>query len=219
MPEKNMKKRAREVLARLNRQYPEVRSALHSRNPYEKLVATILSAQCTDERVNQVTPAVFARYPDARALAQADPAELENLIHSTGFYRQKARHLLEAAKMIVKRHGGEIPADMDALLQLPGVARKTANCVLNDCFGMASGIVVDTHVARVARRLGFTKADKSRAEVIERDLMGLFPQDEWIGLSHRFIALGRTLCSARAPRCAACFLFDLCPSCSSGSPD
>lgn len=206
-------KRAAEVLLRLKERYPDFRSALITRNPYEKLVATVLSAQCTDERVNQVTPGLFARYPDARALAAADRAELEAIIHPTGFYRQKASHLLGAARQLVERHGGDVPADMDALLALPGVARKTANCVLNDCFGIPSGVVVDTHVARVARRLGFTRADKSRASVIEQDLMRLFPREEWIGLSHRLIALGRGICRARRPDCAACFLCDLCPSC------
>ncbi len=205
--------KAAEVLSRLKERYPEFRSALHTRNPYEKLVATVLSAQCTDERVNQVTPTLFARYPDARALARADMEQLEAIIHPTGFYHQKARHLVGAAQILVERHAGEVPADMDALLQLPGVARKTANCVLNDCFGIPSGVVVDTHVARVARRLGFTRADKSKAAVIERDLMQLFPREEWIGLSHRLIALGREICHARRPDCAACFLCDLCPSC------
>jgi endonuclease-3 len=210
--EKNQKKRMARVLDRLAGLYPEVASALVTGDPYEKLVATILSAQCTDARVNQVTPALFARYPDARALAGADVEALERLIHSTGFYHAKARHLLGASARLVEHHGGEIPADMDALLALPGVARKTANCVLNDCFGIASGIVVDTHVARLARRLGFTEADKSRAEVIERDLMALVPREHWITVSHRLIAHGRAVCTARRPACAACPLSGLCPS-------
>lgn len=215
--EKNPKKRMARVLDRLAELYPEVASALITADPFQKLVATILSAQCTDERVNQVTPALFARYPDARALATAEVDALERLIHSTGFYHAKARHLLGASARLVERHGGEIPADMEALLALPGVARKTANCVLNDCFGIASGIVVDTHVARLARRLGFTEADKGRAEVIERDLMAVVPRKDWITVSHRLISHGRAVCTARRPACAACPLADLCPS--AGHPD
>lgn len=199
------------VLDQLACLFPQVESALITRNPYEKLVATILSAQCTDARVNQVTPALFARYPDAPALAEASPGELEDLIHSTGFYHQKARHLLSAARQITERHAGQIPSSMEELTALPGVARKTANCVLNDCFGLASGIVVDTHVARVARRLGFTQADKGRAEIIERDLMALVPEKEWITVSHRFIALGRQICMARRPACESCALRLQCP--------
>lgn len=211
--QKNLKKRAAEVLVRLKERYPQFRSALNTKNPYEKLVATVLSAQCTDERVNQVTPELFARYPDAYALAKADVVEVERMIHPTGFYHQKAKHLLESARVLVERYNGEIPADMAALLQLPGVARKTANCVLNDCFGIPSGIVVDTHVARVSKRLGFTQADKGKSAMIERDLMHLFPREEWIGLSHRLISLGRNICKARHPECSVCFLCDLCPSC------
>ncbi|MBU1412829.1 endonuclease III [Myxococcota bacterium] len=211
--EKNPKKRMTRVLFRLAELYPEVESALVTGNPYQKLVATILSAQCTDARVNLVTPALFARYPDARALARAEVAELEGLIHSTGFYHAKARHLLGASLQLVERHDGEVPADLDALLALPGVARKTANCVLNDCFGVASGIVVDTHVARLALRLGFTVADKGRAGIIERDLMALVPRGQWIVVSHRLIAHGRAVCTARKPACTSCPLSELCPSC------
>ncbi len=200
------------VLTRLAELYPEVASALVTDDPYQKLVATILSAQCTDARVNLVTPALFARYPDARALARAEVDELEGLIHSTGFYHAKARHLLGAAQQLVDLHHGEVPADLDALLALPGVARKTANCVLNDCFGVASGIVVDTHVARLALRLGFTQADKGRAGLIERDLMALVPREHWIVVSHRLIAHGRAVCTARRPACPRCPLSALCPS-------
>jgi endonuclease-3 len=210
--EKNPQKRMARLLARLAELYPEVESALVTGNPFEKLVATILSAQCTDERVNQVTPRLFARYPDARALASADVVELETLIHSTGFYHAKAKHLLGASARLVALHGGEIPADMDALLALPGVARKTANCVLNDCFGLTSGIVVDTHVARLAQRLGFTGANKGRAEVIERDLMAVVPRGQWITVSHRLIAHGRAVCTARRPACGSCPISELCPS-------
>jgi len=210
--EKTPKKRMARLLVRLTELYPEVESALVTGNPYEKLVATILSAQCTDERVNQVTPALFARYPDARALAGAEVLELERLIHSTGFYHAKAKHLLGASSRLVTHHDGEIPADMEALLALPGVARKTANCVLNDCFGLASGIVVDTHVARLAQRLGFTEADKGRAEIIERDLMAVVPREHWITISHRLIAHGRAVCWARKPACDRCPIADQCPS-------
>lgn len=206
------KKRMARVLARLEELYPEVGSALVTGNPYEKLIATILSAQCTDARVNLVTPALFSRFPDARALAQADVAELEHLIHSTGFYHAKAKHLLGASQRLVERHGGQVPADMDALLALPGVARKTANCVLNDCFGLASGIVVDTHVARLALRLGFTEADKGHAEIIERDLISVVPPAHWISVSHRLISHGRAVCTARKPACGRCPIADLCPS-------
>ncbi len=210
--ERSPKKRMALVLGRLAELYPEVASALVTGDPYQKLVATILSAQCTDARVNLVTPALFSRYPDAFALAQAEVGELEDLIHSTGFYHAKARHLLGAAQRIVERHEGEVPSDMEALLALPGVARKTANCVLNDCFGIPSGIVVDTHVARLAQRLGFTEADKGRAEIIERDLMAVVPADQWISVSHRLIAHGRAVCTARKPACDRCFIADLCPS-------
>ncbi len=216
--EKNPKKRMARLLGRLADLYPEVRSALVTENPYQKLVATILSAQCTDERVNQVTPALFARFPDARALAGADSDELERLIHSTGFYHAKARHLLGAAARLVEHHGGEVPADMDQLLALPGVARKTANCVLNDCYGIASGIVVDSHVARLALRLSFTQADKGRAEVIERDLMAVVPRAEWITVSHRLISHGRAVCTARRPACDRCKISDLCPSAGLAEP-
>jgi len=210
--EKNPKKRMALVLSRLAELYPEVESALVTGDPYQKLVATILSAQCTDARVNLVTPALFAHYPDARALARADVTELEGLIHSTGFFHAKARHLLGASRQLVERHTGEVPADLDALLALPGVARKTANCVLNDCFGVASGIVVDTHVARLALRLGFTGADKGRAVIIEQDLMALVPREHWIIVSHRLIAHGRAVCTARKPACARCPLSEWCPS-------
>jgi len=210
--ERSPEKRMARVLGRLAQLYPEVASALVTGDPYQKLVATILSAQCTDARVNLVTPALFSRYPDAFSLAQAEVGELENLIHSTGFYHAKARHLLGAAQRIVERHEGEVPSDMEALLALPGVARKTANCVLNDCYGIPSGIVVDTHVARLAQRLGFTEADKGRAGIIERDLMALVPADQWISVSHRLIAHGRAVCTARKPACDRCPIADLCPS-------
>jgi endonuclease-3 len=176
----------------------------------ELLVATILSAQCTDERVNKVTPALFARYPDAAALAAADRGELEALIHSTGFYRNKAKNIQEACQRIVLAYGGEVPASMPALLTLAGVARKTANVVLGVAYQIAEGIVVDTHVKRLANRLGLTT--QSDPEKIERDLQAITPREEWIGLSHLLIYHGRQVCDARKPACRDCVLRSLCPS-------
>jgi endonuclease-3 len=173
------------------------------------IVATILSAQCTDARVNRVTPALFARYPDARALARADAPELEALIHSTGFFRAKAKHLLGMATALVQRHGAAVPRDLDALTALPGVGRKTAHVVLGTAFGIASGVVVDTHVKRLAFRLGLTEA--TDPTIIERDLARLVPRPRWIMLSHWLITHGRTTCTALRPRCTACALERICP--------
>ncbi len=198
--------RVSRVLARL---YPGAHCALDFRDAYELLVATILSAQCTDARVNRVTPALFARYPDARALAAAEPAELEALIHSTGFFRAKARHLLGMALALVQHHGGEVPRDLAALTALPGVGRKTAHVVLGNAFGIASGVVVDTHVKRLAFRLGLSEA--TDPEAIEHDLARLVPRARWIVLSHWLITHGRTTCAALRPRCGACALERLCP--------
>ena len=189
--------------------YPDAACELHYRDAYQLLVATILSAQCTDARVNQVTPALFKRWPNAAALARADQAQLEGAIRSTGFYRNKAKSLLGMARAVVERHGGAIPADMDALTALPGVGRKTANVVLGTAFGLAAGVVVDTHVARLAKRLGLTRqADPER---IERDLMRAFPSSGWIALGHRLILHGRRVCSARKPACDRCPLAAVCP--------
>lgn len=177
-------------------------------------MATILSAQCTDERVNQVTPALFRRYPDVQALAAADPDELEELIRSTGFFRNKTRSLIGMAKAVCERYGGEIPDDMEALLSLPGVARKTANCVLGTWFRQNEGVVVDTHVGRLASRLRLlvrARNDKDAVR-IEQDLMKLFPRDAWTYLSHALIEHGRRVCTARGPKCGACRLADQCPS-------
>jgi endonuclease-3 len=187
-----------------------VTCALDHRSPFELLVATILSAQCTDERVNQVTPALFARYPTPAAMAKADPADLEDLIRSTGFFRNKARSLLGAAQRLTAAYGGEVPRTMDDLLTLPGVARKTANVVLGTAFGLATGVVVDTHVSRLAGRLGLS-AQKDPPK-IERDLMALLPEDRWIAFSHQLIWHGRKVCQARTPRCGECTLAPLCPS-------
>jgi len=202
--------RAATVLRRLRRRYPDATCALHHRDAYELLVATILSAQCTDARVNMVTPALFARYPDAAALAQAEPADLEALIRSTGFYRAKAKSLLGMARALVADHGGRVPGTMEALRVLPGVGRKTANVVLGNAFGINEGITVDTHVTRLSRLLGFTR--HTDAEKIERDLMPLFPRKDWALLSHLLIWHGRATCIARRPQCGTCVLADVCPS-------
>jgi endonuclease-3 len=189
--------------------YPDATCALRHGNAYQLLVATILSAQCTDTRVNMVTPELFRRYPDCGALAGAPPPELEELIRSTGFFRAKAKNLLAMAKQVVEGHGGEIPTDIEALTALRGVGRKTANVVLGTAFGIADGIVVDTHVKRLARRLGLTR--RTSPEQIERDLMAILPQAEWVDLSHRLIQHGRRVCLARRPRCDSCELAAICP--------
>jgi endonuclease-3 len=189
--------------------YPDATCELTFRDPYELLVATILSAQCTDVRVNQVTPALFVRFPDAAAMAGADPSEVEALIRPTGFFRSKARSLLGAAQALVEHHEGRVPADMDALTALPGVGRKTANVVLGTGFGLATGVVVDTHVARVARRMGLSRNEDPVA--IEADLMALFPSAQWVDLAHRLILHGRRVCAARKPACDHCTLSAVCP--------
>ena len=201
--------RAAAIEAALAAAHPDATCELAFSNPYELLVATILSAQCTDVRVNMVTPALFRRFPDAGALADADPAELEGLVRSTGFFRNKAKSLLGMARAVVERHGGAIPASMDDLTGLPGVGRKTANVVLGTAFGMSTGVVVDTHVARLAGRLGLSR--ESEPEKIERDLMELFPPASWVVLGHRLIAHGRRVCHARTPECETCSLAPLCP--------
>lgn len=200
---------ASRVVATLTTLYPTPQCALVHRNPFELLVATILSAQCTDARVNQVTPALFRRYPDAPALAAADLADVEALIHSTGFFRAKAKNLVAMASSLVAEHRGEVPDDLDALIRLPGVGRKTAHVVLGTGFGMASGIVVDTHVKRLSFRLGLTRA--LDPEVIESELERLLPREEWINFSHRMIEHGRKVCMARSPRCDDCRLLEICP--------
>ena len=201
--------RAAAIDAALAAAYPEADCELDYVTPYELLVATILSAQCTDARVNTVTPALFGRFPDAGTLGRAELPEIEELIRPTGFFRNKARSLLGMARAVVGRHGGAVPASMDALTRLPGVGRKTANVVLGTAFHMASGVVVDTHVARLARRLGLSREDDP--EKIERDLMALFPPAGWVGLGHRLILHGRRVCRARKPACDACPLAPLCP--------
>jgi endonuclease-3 len=199
-----------EILRLLHAEHPDAHCALNHTNALELLVATILSAQCTDERVNMVTPGLFEKYPDAVAFAEADIAELEEAVRSTGFYRNKARNIQDACRRIVHEYGGEVPDTMDDLLTLKGVARKTANVVLGNWFGIADGVVVDTHVKRLSNRLGLTQ--ESDPIKIERDLMALTPTSEWVDLSHLLIFHGRRVCSARKPNCAGCVLNHLCPS-------
>lgn len=201
--------RVHEILFRLEEEFPDVTCALKHQNAFQLLVATILSAQCTDVRVNKVTPLLFARFPDPRSMASASSEDLEEIIRSTGFFRNKARNLRAAAALISDEFLGEVPASMDDLLRLPGVARKTANVVLGTWFGMASGVVVDTHVGRIANRLGFTVQKDPKK--IEKDLMKLIPEDQWVMFSHRAIHHGRRTCKARNPRCGECRLADLCP--------
>ena len=208
-PRGSLRDRAAAVGGALAAAYPDATCELDFSNPYELLVATILSAQCTDARVNIVTPALFARYPDAAALARAEQADLEELIRSTGFYRNKAKSLLGMARALVERHGGEVPPTMEALTALPGVGRKTANVVLGTAFGLATGVVVDTHVARLAGRMGLSKHHD--ADGIEQDLMRLFPTTSWVALGHRLILHGRRVCAARKPACERCTLAPICP--------
>ncbi len=202
--------RIHEIIRRLRIAHPNAHCELVHEDPWQLLVATILSAQCTDERVNKVTPVLFERFPTSKDMADADRAEIETIIRSTGFYRNKARFIHEAAQRIAYDYDGEIPPDMQHLLQLPGVARKTANVVLGVGFNIADGIVVDTHVKRIARRLGLTT--HSDPKKVERDLMALVPRQEWIEFSHLLIFHGRRVCKARKPDCAHCILSDLCPS-------
>lgn len=201
---------ALEILIRLKRLYPEATCTLNYQSTVQLLVATILSAQCTDERVNQVTPALFSRFPDAPAIANADIQELENLVRSTGFYRNKAKNIQGACRTIVQKFGGKVPKRMEELLELPGVARKTANVVLGHGYGINQGVTVDTHVKRLSYRLGLTEeTDPVR---VERDLIRLLPQPDWENWSIRLIYHGRAVCTAKNPQCDACALADLCPS-------
>ena len=197
-------------LERLKERYPDAHCELDHRDAYQLLAATILSAQCTDARVNMVTPALFARYPDARALAGAAQADVEEIIRSTGFFRNKAKSLIGMAQAVTAGHDGRIPATMDELRVLPGVGRKTANVILGNAFGLNEGVTVDTHVGRISRLLRLTRHDDP--EKVEQDLMGLFPREDWALLSHLLIFHGRRTCIARRPRCGECVLHDLCPS-------
>lgn len=190
------------ILAALDQRYPDAKCALHHGDAWQLLVATILSAQCTDERVNKVTPALFRKYPTIRDFAAARQEELARDIHSTGFFNNKAKSIIGAARTILEDFGGDIPRDIEALLRVPGAARKTANVVLGTAFGIASGVVVDTHVARISRRLGFTR--ESNVLKIERDLMKALPREKWILFSHQIIHFGREICVARKPKCSIC---------------
>jgi endonuclease-3 len=202
--------RLQRILELLAATYPGARTALRWDTPVQLLVATILSAQCTDERVNQVTPVLFATYPTAAALAAAPRAALEEIIRTTGFFRNKAKAIQGACKILATQHGGEVPRDLERLIQLPGVARKTANVVLGSAYGLATGVVVDTHVARLAARLALSA--ETDPQKIERDLMRLIPQERWIAFSLQTILHGRAVCQARKPRCGECSLAPHCPS-------
>ena len=206
---KTSKQRVTHILEELQKEYPDATCALHHQSPLQLLIATILSAQCTDVRVNMVTPALFARYPSAQAFASASPSDLEGLIRSTGFFRNKAKSIVGAAQSMVKHFKGQVPRTMEELLTLPGVARKTANVVLGTAYDIASGLVVDTHVFRLSHRLGLTRANTP--ERVEQDLMKLIPQGQWIDFSHRLIHHGRRICLARNPACDHCVLVELCP--------
>ncbi len=207
---KARRERAGVVYELLVEEYPDATCALTHRNPYELAVATILSAQCTDERVNMVTPELFRQWPEPEDLAGARQEELEEVIRSTGFFRNKAANLIGMATAVVRHHGGEIPRSMTDLKKLPGIGRKTANVVLGNAFGVDEGIVVDTHVRRLSRRLGFTREENP--EKVEKDLVDLFPPERWTMLAHLLIWHGRAVCKARTPRCEVCVLSRLCPS-------
>lgn len=201
-------RRARTVLRRLRRRYPEIETALRHGSPWQLLVATVLSAQTTDDTVNRVTPVLFARWPSPEDLAAADPEEVEGVVRPTGYYRQKTRAVIELCSELVDRFGGEVPDDMESLVSLKGVGRKTASVVLAEAWGKPA-IAVDTHVGRVSRRLGLTAATDPAK--VESDLKDLFPRSAWVGVSMRFIQFGRDTCDAKRPRCWECDLADLCP--------
>ncbi len=203
-----LNERARRLCRGLAKLYPDAHCALHYQNPLQLLIATILSAQCTDVRVNLVTPALFARYPNAQAFADADLGELEKAIQSTGFFRNKAKNIQACCRLIALQHGGRVPATMEELVPLPGVGRKTANVILGNAFGVP-GITVDTHVGRLSRRMGLTKHEDPVK--VERDLMDLVPQKDWTMFSHRMIFHGRQVCAARTPDCEGCALAKDCP--------
>jgi endonuclease-3 len=203
------KQQAARVVEHLAADYRDAECALHFTNPLELLIATILSAQCTDVRVNMVTPDLFTRYRSAADFANAKPAELEKAIQSTGFFRSKAKNIGACCRQLVVEHGGEVPQDIELLVKLAGVGRKTASVVLGTAFGIASGVVVDTHDTRLSQRLGLTKAKD--AVKIERELIAILPRDEWINFSHRMIHHGRQICVARKPKCAECSMLSFCP--------
>ena len=201
---------AAEIFSRLKGAHPDAHCELDHETPLQLLMATILSAQCTDKRVNMVTPLLFKTYPTAQSLADAEPERLEELIRSTGFFRNKAKSLIGLGKALVERHSGEVPGSMDALVKLPGVGRKTANVILGNAFSTNEGVVVDTHVGRLSLRLGLTR--QTDPVKVEQELMPLFPQEEWAMLAHVLIFHGRRVCDARAPKCEICTLSEICPS-------
>jgi endonuclease III len=205
-----LKSHATEILARLKKEYPDAHCELDFQDPLQLLIATILSAQCTDKRVNMVTPELFRKYPDAESMSSAKPEDLEEIIKSTGFFRNKTKSLLGMSAAVAERHGGKVPSTMDELVHLPGVGRKTANVVLGNAYGINEGVVVDTHVGRLSVRLGLT--DETDPVKVEQALMPLFPRDDWALLSHLLIFHGRRTCISRAPKCADCVLNDICPS-------
>jgi endonuclease III len=207
---KARRERAGEILARLRREYPRTRLALDFQSPLQLLMATVLAAQCTDQKVNEVTPPLFRRYPAARDFARADLAELEEMVRQTGFFRNKAKALKSLGMTLVAEHGGEVPDTLESLVALPGVGRKTANVVLGNAFGRNEGIAVDTHVQRLSRRLFLTEEEDP--EKIERDLVALLPREEWTRFALLLQDHGRKVCKARKPECAACPVADLCPS-------
>ncbi len=202
--------RVEAILQQLAEHYPNAVCALHHRNAWELMVATILSAQCTDVRVNMVTPALFQRFPTPQSMSKASQAEVEEMIRTTGFFRNKAKNIIGAAQKVIADFGGKVPQTMGELLTIPGVARKTANVVSGSWYKIPLGVVVDTHVMRITQRLELTKS--TTPEKIEQDMMQLIPQPAWIDFSHRVIHFGREICIARKPRCADCFLEDLCNS-------
>jgi len=206
----DLKARAKEVHARLKKQYPDARVELDYSNPFQLLIATILAAQSTDVRVNIVTKSLFRKYPDARSFAEADLVEMETAVKQTGFFRNKAKAVINCSKALVEKHGGEVPRTIEELVALPGVGRKTANVVLGNAMGIEAGVIVDTHVTRLSGRLGFTKS--TDAVEIEQDLMKIVPRGEWTGFANRLILHGRRVCFARKPDCPNCVLNDICPS-------
>jgi endonuclease III len=204
------KKRAKKIIALLSKEYPTAKCSLDHKNPLQLLIATILSAQCTDKRVNLVTPALFARFKTAKDFAEAGLPELEKYVRTTGFYRNKAKSVKAAGQALVEKHGGEVPKTMEELIHLPGVGRKTANVVLGTGYGITSGIVVDTHVSRIAERLGLSP--KASPEKMEKYLMEVIPKKDWILFPHQIIYHGRAVCKAQRPNCPGCVLNRVCPS-------
>ena len=213
----NKQARALAIAERMNARYPEPECALHHRNAFELLVAVVLSAQTTDASVNKVTPELFCRWPDAQALALANAQEVSEVIRGIGLYRVKAANCVKLAQLLLVQHDGQVPQTMSELQALPGVGRKTANVVLNNAFNIVVGIAVDTHVFRIAHKLGFSAKSHDSAEKVERDLLALYPPEMWKPINHQWVLFGREVCIARRPLCDSCPLNDLCPSSGSGS--